>query len=159
MWIVNGTRHSKYSITHSKPLFILILHGLIFTFLDSYWSAFTFFIKNTDSKNMPTSHFAIHIMKVPKWSTMRVRDVAVKSAVYSTIPIMNVLRSLLSAFMITIAWPCRHHECGMLNWKYVQPFTIHIHDGSCKFQMDSVLSAEELQKPVDIERDSHKFFK
>ncbi len=63
--------------------------------------------------NALTSHITIHIMEVPKWSTMRVHDVACKSAI--TIHTMKALSSLLSALMKKIAGLCRHHKCGMLN--------------------------------------------
>jgi hypothetical protein len=51
---------------------------LVFTFLVSYWLAFTFFLSNTDSGKY-ASHITIHIMKVPKQSTMSVHDVTGKS--------------------------------------------------------------------------------
>jgi hypothetical protein len=41
---------------------------------------FSLRIRIADNTSM--SHFTIHIMKVPKWSTMHVHDVVGKSAVY-----------------------------------------------------------------------------
>ncbi len=51
-----------------------------------------------------------------KGSPMRIHDVAGKSAIY-TIHIMNVLSSLLSAFMKKVVQFYGHHECGMLNFE------------------------------------------
>jgi hypothetical protein len=53
---------------------------LVFTFLQSYWSEFTFFIVNVDSRIY--ADISCHLMKLPKWCTMRVYDVVGKSVIY-----------------------------------------------------------------------------
>jgi hypothetical protein len=62
---------------------------------------------------MPTSHVTIHIMKVPKWSTMRVHDVACNLP--STVSVMKPISSSQRALIKKIAGLSRDHECGMLN--------------------------------------------
>jgi uncharacterized protein (UPF0276 family) len=46
----------------------------------------------------------------------------------STFNIMKAPNSSLSTFMRKIVQLCPHYECGILNFDYSEPFTIHVHD-------------------------------
>ncbi len=93
MWIVNGYVLSNFNIPLSKQIYTLVSYWLVFfTLLVSYLLAFTFFNTSAD-----ISH-TVHIMKVPRRSTLHVLDVLGKFAIYSTIGIMKALSLLLSAF-------------------------------------------------------------
>jgi hypothetical protein len=54
----------------------------LFLVLVSYWSIFTFFITNRDSRKSTNISHTIHIMQVPRWSPLHVHDMAGISAIY-----------------------------------------------------------------------------
>jgi hypothetical protein len=56
---------------------------LVFTFLASYWSGFTFSLRIRIAENTPTSRFTINIMKALRQSPMRIHNVVGKSAIYN----------------------------------------------------------------------------
>ncbi len=85
---------------------------------------------------MPTSHIAIHIMKVPRQSPMRI--MMWWANLLNTISIMKAPSLSRSAFMTKIARLCQHHERGMLNLECALLFIILIHDRSCKSKLISI---------------------
>ncbi len=81
MLIINDQAHSKLTFHILNNLFSLSPIGwFLFSWFPIGWHLnFSFRIRTAE--NMPTSHITIHIMKVPKQSTMSVHDVAGKSVV------------------------------------------------------------------------------
>jgi hypothetical protein len=82
MWIVNGNVHSKYNIPQSKQFFSLSSIGWFLLSLFPIGPDLHFSFQIWIAENTPTSRFTIHIMKVLKWSPVRIYDVAGKSAIY-----------------------------------------------------------------------------
>ncbi len=81
MWTLYGKTQSKFNLPHSKIFLSLSPVGCFLLSLFPIERHLQFSLQILIAESMPTSHFTIDIMKVPKLSTLHVHDVVGNSVV------------------------------------------------------------------------------